>query len=97
MAGIVNADSKYLFPHVDLISHFVLRMAYCRTEELWRWLLTNESQLFGIWLAHARPSEIAAFLDENDIKFAAVSVGVSLSKTYYLNFNYLLCHYSSFR
>ena len=30
----------------DHASHFVLRLAYCRAEELRRWFLTHESELF---------------------------------------------------
>jgi len=32
----------------DAVSNFALRMAYFRTEELWRWFLKNESRLFAV-------------------------------------------------
>lgn len=79
---IVEADTKYLYPLAgsaiqnqlrDLISHFVLRMAYCKTEELRRWLLTNECQLFSIRLANARPSELKIFLENNGITYPPIS------------------------
>ena len=37
----------------DAVSHFVVRLAYCRTEDLRRWLLTQECVLFKHRLASA--------------------------------------------
>jgi len=83
VAGVAKADNKYLFPtnsktyiedkKRDLISHYVLRMAYCKTEELRRWLLTNESQLFAIRLGNTKASEVDQFLVENGIKYPPIS------------------------
>ena len=84
-SDIVKADHKYLFPtstaaaaansnnqDKDLISHFVLRMAYCRTEELRKWFLANESQLFAIRLENAKSADVDAFLDANNLKYPPV-------------------------
>jgi len=83
VAGIVKADNKYLFPtnsktyiedrKRDLISHYVLRMAYCKTEELRRWLLSNESQLFAIRLANTKASEVDQFLVQHGIQYPPIS------------------------
>ncbi|MFS7918569.1 putative DNA primase large subunit, eukaryotic/archaeal [Helianthus anomalus] len=33
----------------DIISHFVLRLVYCRLEELRKWVLSMESTMFSYW------------------------------------------------
>jgi DNA primase large subunit len=57
----------------DLISHYVLRMAYCKTEELRRWLLANESQLFAIRLGNTKASDVDKFLLNNGIKYSPIT------------------------
>lgn len=43
-----NADIEQLFNErrKDHISHFVCRLAFCRTDDQRRWLLTQEQELF---------------------------------------------------
>mmetsp|Transcript_29205 Transcript_29205/g.67010 ORF Transcript_29205/g.67010 Transcript_29205/m.67010 type:complete len:331 (-) Transcript_29205:338-1330(-) len=53
----------------DLISHFILRIAYCQTEEHRRWFLTNECQLFGMRFKSLTPSESDAFFKEHGLKY----------------------------
>ena len=61
----------------DLISHHVLRLAYCRTEELRRWLLAQECLLFK------------ARFSEQSVEEQVCSVLVFLSDQQYL-YHYLI-------
>jgi len=75
---ILKADLEHLFPagsssssdenkdNKDRISHYVLRMAYCQTEELRRWFLTNECLLFKLRFETAKPSDVDRFLRDQD-------------------------------
>jgi len=60
----------------DQISHFVLRMAYCQTEELRRWFLTNECILFKIRFETSKSSDVDQFLRERKVlmKYPPISV-----------------------
>merc|ERR1711920_1044619 len=71
----MKADKKHFgrgSEEKDLISHYVLRMAFCRTEELRRWFLTNECQLFALRIKHSRPHEVDEFLEENSLGYEPI-------------------------
>jgi DNA primase large subunit len=57
----------------DVVSHFILRLAYCRTEELRRWFLAQECALFRHRLEELPPSGMTAFIRANGLDLEAVS------------------------
>lgn len=57
----------------DLISHYILRLAYCRTEDLRRWFLTQETLLFKMRLDYCSDVERKEFMEKNDLYFHEVS------------------------
>ncbi len=64
----------------DQISHFILRLAYCRTDELRRWFITQESHLFRLRFERLSSLEQAEFMAANDLKFESISNEIKLSK-----------------
>ena len=57
----------------DLISHFVLRLVHCRTEELRRWFLEQETLLFKIRFRSQSPELQKAFVEEHNFAYKAIS------------------------
>lgn len=60
----------------DHISHYILLLAYCRTEELRRWFLTQETELFKYRLHQSRSerNELLQYY-KNDLHFEQAMVG----------------------
>lgn len=61
---------------LDIASHFILRAAYCKTEDLRRWFLAQETYLFRFQLekiADGSNAALKAFLHANDLHFDPVS------------------------
>ncbi|KAG6546025.1 hypothetical protein Mapa_012430 [Marchantia paleacea] len=57
----------------DMISHFVLRLAYCRTEELRRWFLAMESALFRARFRAESPESQRKFMEDQKLPYKAIS------------------------
>jgi DNA primase large subunit len=57
----------------DNISHFILRLAYCQTEENRRWFLAQESALFRFRLENENPTVITEFLKRNNLKYEEIT------------------------
>jgi len=58
----------------DELSHFILRMAFCQSEELRRWFLTHESLLFRYRLDKATREDKIYFMKSNGLVYEQVSV-----------------------
>ena len=57
----------------DHISHFLLRLAFCRTEESRRWFVSQESDLFRFRFSEEKSETVQKFMQENQINFHPVS------------------------
>uniref|UniRef100_A0A1B0GNR9 DNA primase large subunit n=1 Tax=Phlebotomus papatasi TaxID=29031 RepID=A0A1B0GNR9_PHLPP len=53
----------------DYISHFLLRLAYCRSQDLRRWFVTRETELFRLKFMHLSPDGVSEFLKVHDLKY----------------------------
>jgi len=57
----------------DHISHFLLRLAYCRTEESRRWFVSLESDLFRYRFAEEKSDNVQDFMKKNKLNYIPVS------------------------
>ncbi|MEW5310099.1 MAG: hypothetical protein WDW38_001929 [Sanguina aurantia] len=56
----------------DIVSHYILRLAYCRTAELRKWLLTTESDWFKLRFGELLPSQQVHFTKVVEVHFTKV-------------------------
>ncbi|KAJ7423533.1 DNA primase large subunit-like protein [Willisornis vidua] len=67
------AEDDYEARRKDHISHFILRLAYCQSEDLRRWFLQQEMDLFRYRFTQLTDSLMQKFLEHVNLSFEAIS------------------------
>ncbi|XP_018576961.1 DNA primase large subunit [Anoplophora glabripennis] len=57
----------------DHYSHFILRLAYCRSEDLRRWFINREMEWFKLRFISQSQEGIMKFLQQNNLTYAPIS------------------------
>lgn len=57
----------------DHIAHFILRLAYCRTEELRRWFIARELELFKLRFLAMRGEAVEEFFKLNNLNYTHIT------------------------
>lgn len=68
-----SATEKLENRRKDHISHFILRLAFSKSEDLRRWFLNQEMDLFRYRFQQETDTEIDHFLRQNNLKFETIS------------------------
>lgn len=58
----------------DHISHFILRLAYCQTEDLRRWFIQQEIELFRFRFNELGAKHKLEFLHRNNLQYDTISI-----------------------
>lgn len=70
--GLDKASNRMAHRERDHFSHFILRLAYCRSEELRRWFISQECDLFRYRCLMAG-SSLKEFIESNELHYTPVS------------------------
>ncbi|XP_030054854.1 DNA primase large subunit isoform X2 [Microcaecilia unicolor] len=57
----------------DHVSHFIVRLAYCQSEDLRRWFIQQEMDLFRFRFSEMSKESIQKFLAHNNLTYKAIS------------------------
>eukprot|EP00055_Hartaetosiga_balthica_P003825 m.9104 g.9104 ORF g.9104 m.9104 type:complete len:511 (+) comp3364_c0_seq1:14-1546(+) len=71
-AGEIHEDVLYDMRRRDYLSHCILRLAYCRTDDLRRWFLHQEKELFQ-WKLNSSKQLLQPFIELNNLHFDKVA------------------------
>ncbi|RDD46235.1 DNA primase large subunit [Trichoplax sp. H2] len=74
-----NADAINQEIRKDHISHFILRLAYCRSENLRRWFLMHEMELFKYRFNQESAGGIDSFLKANNLEYTPIPENEKMS------------------
>ncbi|XP_076598382.1 DNA primase large subunit [Chaetodon auriga] len=69
-----SGPNEYEKRRKDHISHFILRLAYCQTEDLRRWFIQQEVDLFRYRFSDLPPKQKLDFLHRNNLQYDTISV-----------------------
>uniref|UniRef100_UPI00398E73E3 DNA primase large subunit n=1 Tax=Pristiophorus japonicus TaxID=55135 RepID=UPI00398E73E3 len=67
----VSIEDDYEIRRKDHISHFILRLAYCQTEELRRWFIQQELDIFRFRFSMLQDKQ-QEFLKHNNLEYHAI-------------------------
>ncbi|MBZ3886393.1 DNA primase large subunit [Sciurus carolinensis] len=68
-----NLEDEYEPRRRDHISHFILRLAYCQSEDLRRWFIQQEMDLLRFRFNILPKDKIQNFLKDSHLQFEAIS------------------------
>ncbi|XP_036403246.1 DNA primase large subunit [Megalops cyprinoides] len=68
-----TGPTEYEKRRKDHISHFILRLAYCQTEDLRRWFIQQEMDLFRYRFTDLPPKFKSDFLHRNNLHYDTIS------------------------
>ncbi|CAH0548532.1 unnamed protein product [Brassicogethes aeneus] len=68
-----QSDQDYQARRADFLSHHILRLAYCRSEDLRRWFLNREIDWFKIRFISQTQQGVMKFLHNNNFTYTPIS------------------------
>lgn len=66
-------NNDYESRQVDHLSHYILRFAYCQSEEYRRWFIAREFELFKLRWCYLSNQDKQKFIEINNLSFTPVS------------------------